>query len=192
MEVLIVDNAPDHREYNQPLEDVVTQFNPCQRIDYREVAVDPAMAANFGAVILSGVPVKYDFETIKDRADNLEWVHDTNVPILGICLGHQSLGRLFGATIISTEAEEGTRTIKAIADDPLFTDLPDTFDVTTYHRASVTVPKDFELLARSAQCENQVMRHRTRPVYGVQFHPELPGHGSGRLLLKNFIEQGLT
>lgn len=192
MEVLIVDNAPAHKDYNRPLETAVERLNSCRRVDYREVAADPTLVSYFGAVVLSGVPVTYGFETIEERTEHLQWVLQTEVPLLGICISHQSLGSVFGGTIMRNEAESGIVALETVAEDPIFNGLPTRFQVATHHRASVTVPEDFLLLARTQRCANQIMKHKERLIYGIQFHPELPARRSGQIILRNFLKQAVS
>ena len=139
-------------------------------VEYRDVRLD----ASVNGIIISGVPLHYAFETVDKRQAHIRWLADTTIPVLGVCLGHQSIGSFFGVHIIrDREAEKGLRSMQILRDDPIFQNMSDGFAAITLHRASIPVPDDFVSLARSEQCANQIMRHRQRPIYGMQFHPEL-------------------
>jgi anthranilate synthase component 2/para-aminobenzoate synthetase component 2 len=100
----------------------------------------------------------------------------TMMPILGVCLGHQCIGQAFGATVTHAGAPMHGRASTITHDGlELFAGLPSTFRVGRYHSLIVTSCEDAPDLvpcAWSEEGEVMALRHRTRPVYGVQFHPE--------------------
>jgi len=114
----------------------------------------------------------------------------TDIPVLGICYGHQHLGRGAGTKRFARE-ERGYINVHALADDPLFRGLPRTFPLSQSHKRSLRdVPRGFDLLASSAACYVQIMRHRTKLQYSTQGHPERGWAGpfpQGRILLGNFF-----
>jgi GMP synthase (glutamine-hydrolysing) len=184
MKILIVNNAePADSEFNKPLIEYVSRLSPCDVVNYRNVEIDNGI----DGVILSGVPLHYDFNSVEQRQPYMQWIHGTDIPVLGICLGHQSIGKLFGATIVENkEAENGIRTMHITKDDPILRALPKNFQATTLHRASISLPDAFVLLANSGGCANEIMRHTRKRIYGLQFHPELSS--STEAILKNFID----
>jgi len=119
------------------------------------------------------------------------------VPMLGVCLGHQSLGQAFGAKVVraATIMHGKTSPIRH-AGKGVFAGLPDGFEATRYHSLVVepdTLPACLELTAWTTDAEggfNAIMglRHRSYPLEGVQFHPESILTQQGHALLKNFIE----
>lgn len=199
MKTLVVDNAPKNKEFNDRLEWTVGEFSDYMRLPHTEIEDDPSKIQDFDAVIGSGVPVDYTFKAIGNREEDIELLKGFDKPYLGICLGHQSLGWAFGAEV-KEEEETGqhimgdlykptSRLIWKEQNDPLLEGLMNPFVVKTLHRASITVPYEhFDLLASSAHCRNQIMRHKDRPMYGVQFHPEFSGARAGKMLLRNFVK----
>lgn len=186
MNLLLIDNAPRDPAFNQPLIAAMSALADYTVIAGDQLAPDGSAVRGFDAVVVSGVPRHYAFETIEPVRESLAWLHEINVPVVGICLGHQAIGTLFGAELIrDTEAELGERIASVVQADPIFDGLPAQFPIEALHRASITVPEDFRLLASTAECRNQMMRHVDRPIYSMQFHPELSE--MGRKLLANFV-----
>ena len=114
------------------------------------------------------------------------------VPVLGVCLGHQSVGAAFGGEIIKARKLMHGKTSEVRHDGKtLFKGLPNPFTATRYHSLVVnrkTLPDCFEITAESDDNEIMGIRHKELPVEGVQFHPESILTPDGKDLLKNFIE----
>jgi anthranilate synthase component II len=115
-----------------------------------------------------------------------------DVPILGVCLGHQALGLAFGATVDrAPRLMHGKTSPVRHHDQGVFAGLPNPFDATRYHSLEVkegTLPEELEPLAWADDDTLMGLRHRTLPYSGVQFHPESVLTGSGPRLLANFLE----
>jgi len=113
------------------------------------------------------------------------------VPILGVCLGHQCIGQVFGGRIQQAEKLMHGKTSMVYHDGKgLFKGLPDPFEAGRYHSLVVdrkTLPKVLALTAWTEEGEVMGIRHRTMPVSGVQFHPESVLTLEGKGLLKNFL-----
>jgi len=77
--------------------------------------------------------------------------------------------------------------IEQFVDCPLLNRLPNIFEMQEDHCESISIPQEFELVANSDECINEVMQHESKKIYGVQFHPESSGN-FGHILLENFIE----
>ena len=111
--------------------------------------------------------------------------------ILGICLGQQAIGEVFGASLINLDkVYHGIATpVKVIKEDVLFKDLPDVFDIGRYHSWVVTTPLPEALIATSVDEEGQLMslRHKTYDVCAVQYHPESVLTPHGKKILDNWI-----
>ena len=114
------------------------------------------------------------------------------VPLLGVCLGHQSVGAAFGGGIIKAGKLMHGKTSEVRHDGKtLFKNLPNPFTATRYHSLVLnrkTLPDCFEISAESDDNEIMGIRHKELPVEGVQFHPESILTPNGKDLLKNFIE----
>jgi anthranilate synthase component II len=114
------------------------------------------------------------------------------LPILGVCLGHQAIGQAYGGDVVRAKALMHGKT-SAIRHDGqgLFAGLPDGFIATRYHSLAVardTLPDVLEVTAWTDDGEIMGLRHRERPVYGVQFHPESIATHGGHDLLGNFLD----
>ena len=115
------------------------------------------------------------------------------VPILGVCLGHQCIGHVFGGEVVRNDRVMHGKTSPVFHDGRgVFAGLSNPFEATRYHslvvrRDSLTNP-DFEVSAWTAEAEIMGVRHRRWPLHGVQFHPESFLTLEGPKLLKNFLE----
>lgn len=114
------------------------------------------------------------------------------IPILGVCLGHQVIGHVFGAKVRKgSQPMHGKLTALRHKNTGLFSGLPPSFDVTRYHSLVVSeegLPSCLMVDARSEDGAIMGMVHRTMPIYGVQFHPEAVLTQYGRELLQNFYK----
>jgi anthranilate synthase component II len=120
----------------------------------------------------------------------IEKVSD-QVPILGVCLGHQAIGRAFGAEIVRGEPVHG-KTAKIVHDgEGVYRGLQQGFEATRYHSLVIepeSLPEDLVVTSRTEDGTIMGVRHRDYRVEGVQFHPESVLTRSGHELLKNFLE----
>jgi len=113
-------------------------------------------------------------------------------PMLGVCLGHQAIGEAFGARLENlSDVFHGVATpCHLVADDPLFARLPATFTVGRYHSWVVArqgLPQCLEVLAESDEGQIMSLRHKTLPIWGIQFHPESVLTPQGRQIAENFL-----
>jgi anthranilate synthase component 2 len=120
------------------------------------------------------------------------------MPILGVCLGHQSIGQAFGGRIVRAEAVMHGKTSPVYhANCGVFSGLPDPFEATRYHSLVIekeTIPDCLEITAWTRDDKGQMheimgVRHRELPIQGVQFHPESILTQHGHDLLENFLKQ---
>ena len=115
------------------------------------------------------------------------------IPILGVCLGHQSIGEAFGGEVVRAQRLMHGKTSMIHHDGrTIFDRLPSPFEATRYHSLIVrreTLPSCLEISAETSEGEIMGLRHRTLPVEGVQFHPESILTRPGKELLRNFLSQ---
>ena len=115
-----------------------------------------------------------------------------DLPILGVCLGHQAIGQAYGGDVVRAKAIMHGKTSEIHHDGKgLFQGLPNPFTATRYHSLAVsreTLPDELEVTAWTDDGEIMGFQHRTRPVYGVQFHPESIATEGGHQLLANFLD----
>ena len=115
-------------------------------------------------------------------------------PILGVCLGHQCIGAVFGGEVVSApRLMHGKTSPVQHGGTGVFEHLPNPFEATRYHSLIVdrdSLPGSLEVTAETAEGEIMGLRHREFPIHGVQFHPESVLTGEGMALLKNFLGLG--
>ena len=113
------------------------------------------------------------------------------VPILGVCLGHQCIGQVFGATVAYAGEIMHGKTSKVTHDNAgVFTGLPNPLEAIRYHSLAVvpeTVPSELDITAWSDTGVIMGLRHKTLPIEGIQFHPESIMTENGKDLLSNFL-----
>jgi anthranilate synthase/aminodeoxychorismate synthase-like glutamine amidotransferase len=113
------------------------------------------------------------------------------LPLLGVCLGHQCIGQVFGGDVVRAGRLMHGKTSPIRHDEKgVFAGLPNPFDATRYHSLIVkreTFPEVLEITAETAEGEIMGLRHREFPIHGVQFHPESILTTEGKRLLANFL-----
>lgn len=115
------------------------------------------------------------------------------LPILGVCLGHQSVGAAFSGNIVrAQELMHGKTSVITTTQEGVFADLPRQFTVNRYHSLAIeraTCPAELKITAWTDDGEIMGVRHRELPIQGVQFHPESILTEHGHAMLRNFLEQ---
>jgi para-aminobenzoate synthetase component 2 len=113
------------------------------------------------------------------------------IPVLGVCLGHQCIGQVYGGEVVRADRLMHGKTSPILHEgDGVFFGLPIPFEATRYHSLIVrreTLPPELEVVAETSECEIMGLRHRQYPVHGVQFHPESIMTGEGKRLFANFL-----
>lgn len=152
------------------------------------ISVEDALALKPEAIVLSPGPGRPESAGI-----SLDLVRDApaDMPIFGVCLGHQTIGEAFGAEVVrADELMHGKTSRVHHAGTGVFDGLPDGFSATRYHSLTVapaSVPDVLEVTARTEDGVIMGLQHRDRPVHGVQFHPESIASEHGHALLGNFL-----
>jgi anthranilate synthase/phosphoribosyltransferase len=153
------------------------------------LSVDDALALRPERIVISPGPGTPD-----EAGISVELVRRADVPLLGVCLGHQALGQAFGGRIVRAARLMHGKTSEIRHDGmTIFKGLPDTFTATRYHSLVVAPESVPPCLEVSAWTEGGVvmgLRHRERPLEGVQFHPESILTTAGKDLLRNFLGTG--
>ena len=185
--ILVVDNY-DSFTYN--LVHYLAELGaPTHVVRNDDLSVDEAWALNPQAVLLSPGPCAPDQAGI---CLPLITSAPADMPILGVCLGHQSIGQAFGGDVIRAKTlMHGKTSPIEHAGQSLFAGLPSPFTATRYHSLAVkreTLPECLEVIAWTADGEIMGLRHRSRPIHGVQFHPESIATEHGHAMLANFLE----
>ncbi len=145
----------------------------------------------FDAYVISGGPSSVSKMTpnAAHRIVNLSRQLDNPKPILGICFGHQLIAHLFGGVVQKgTVGEYGISEVQIDNSDGLFESIPNKINVWESHFDEVkSLPEEFEVLAHSNSCPIEAFAHKSKPIYGVQFHPEVWHTEHGEKILENFI-----
>jgi anthranilate synthase/aminodeoxychorismate synthase-like glutamine amidotransferase len=164
--------------------------------EVRVVRNDELPAADIGALAPSHIVISPGPCTPNEAGISLDVIrlYAGKIPILGVCLGHQSIGQAFGGKVVRAPRVMHGKTSQIFHDGKgVFTGLPNPFEATRYHSLVIektSVPPDLEVTARTADEEIMAVRHRTLPVEGVQFHPESFLTTAGKDLLRNFVARG--
>ncbi len=181
--ILVVNNAePGTTEFASPIEKIIEEEGSNSVfIEYAD-----CLGFNFADVdgaILTGSPQGDDI--VEHHLPYFLWIKDFKHPVLGICAGHHVTGFMYGSELIRRkEAESGDFEVNILKSDTIFNGMPNPFTVKQMHNDSVGLPRDFELLATSKACQNQLMKHKQKPLYTCQFHPEFYNHK----LIRNFVK----
>jgi len=184
--LLVIDNY-DSFTYN------LVQYLGEMGQEVRVVRNDELPAAEIAALAPSHIVVSPGPCTPNEAGISLEVIkmYAGKIPILGVCLGHQSIGQAFGGKVVRAARVMHGKTSQISHDGKgLFTGLPNPFEATRYHSLLIersSVPDSLDVTAETAEKEIMAVRHKTLPVEGVQFHPESFLTTSGKDLLRNFI-----
>ena len=185
--ILVVDNY-DSFTYN--LVHYLAELGaPTHVVRNDDLTADEAWALNPAAVLLSCGNCALDQAGI---CLPLIQSAPACMPILGVCLGHQAIGQAFGGDVIRAKTLMHGKTSPILHDGKsVFAGLPSPFTATRYHSLAVkreTLPDCLEVTAWTADGEIMGLQHRSRPIHGVQFHPESIATEHGHDMLANFLE----
>jgi len=188
----------DHAKYAPSMQNLCAQIEKnCLAATDRAVYEDfdtlyvRSRIHQFDAIIMSGSEALYSKPEDKAKfLKAIEATRDVELPLLGICGGHQIIGMAYGEHVVAMgKSIKGYRNVEVMTDDPLFDDLPKVISVTESHQEMVEhVPKGFELLANSEDTPIEAYRIPHQILYGIQFHPERNDneHPAGATVLRNF------
>ncbi|MGN0169543.1 MAG: anthranilate synthase component II [Lachnospiraceae bacterium] len=187
--ILLIDNY-DSFSYN--LYQLIGEIDPDIRVIRNdEMTVDEIKKQCPERIILSPGPGRpEDAGVIMDVIKEL----GKDIPILGVCLGHQAICATFGATVTyAGKLMHGKQSdVRFDTESPLFQGCPEVAPVARYHSLAAdaaTIPDCLKITASTAEGEIMAVQHKTYPIYGVQFHPESILTPDGRQMLRNFIKE---
>ncbi len=186
--ILLIDNY-DSFSYN--LYQLIGEIEPDIRVIRNdEMSVQQIRDLNPDHIILSPGPGRP--EEAGSIIDVVKTIHD--IPILGVCLGHQAICAAFGATVTyAKELMHGKQSdVKFDVSCPLFKNCPESAPVARYHSLAAnadTIPEELQITALATDGEVMAVQHKGYPIYGVQFHPESIMTPNGKQMLKNFIKE---
>ena len=154
-----------------------------------EITADEALALKPDGIVLSPGPC-----TPNEAGICMEVIRkaDGKVPILGVCLGHQAIGQVYGGDIVrAPEPMHGKMSTIHHTGKSVFRGINNDFQATRYHSLTIDPPSMPEALEVTATSEDGVIQgvmHKSHPVHGVQFHPESIASENGHALLNNFLQ----
>lgn len=154
-----------------------------------KISVDDVIAQKPKGILISPGPSDPDHAGICLDAIKAAAQHD--IPLFGVCLGHQAIGQAFGGTVIRTQPMHGKTSKITHNNTSVFKNLENPLEVTRYHSLIVekeTLPDSLEITAQTDDGIIMGLSHKTKPIHGVQFHPESIATNQGHALLQNFVD----
>jgi anthranilate synthase component II len=158
-----------------------------------QITIEAAMALKPDGIVLSPGPCTPNEAGI--CVDLIKAAAKAQVPVLGVCLGHQAIGQVFGGKVVrAPKPMHGKLSGIQHKGQSVFEDVPSPFEATRYHSLIVDragLPAELEVTAETGEII-MGLRHKSLPIHGVQFHPESIASEYGHLILKNFLELAAT
>jgi len=195
LKILVINNYKEAEKAKQALHNIAlcTGQKP-EMIDYTTPQLaDIVLQKDLDVAILTGsnfMLAKADTRMVFQQ--EMDLVRRVDLPFLGICFGHQLIGAAYGSKVVDLgHTVRDFKEVRRLGNDPLFDGLPSLIKVSESHRQILnSVPEGFRNLAESATSSIEAIVHESRPIYGVQFHPERTDekHPHGRTILQNFLK----
>jgi len=184
VKIYVVDNGGQwtHREW-RTLRDLDVET----KIVTNTISLNELEKENIDGLVLSGGAPRIGLEGKLGNTDEI--IEKAAFPILGICAGHQYMARFFGGEVRPAEKPEfGKVELILVKEDAFFKGIPGKSIVWESHNDEVSkLPDCFIRLAESENCNVQAMKHKEKPFYGLQFHPEVEHTEYGEQMFKNFV-----
>lgn len=183
----------------------VRKFSECSVASFKDVKEGGQIAQEFDAVVIGGSAARIVQASHRAKFENVETlIKNCNLPLIGICFGHQLLCWAFGAEVGSLPQQVANRfeEVKVIQSDEIFVGFKEGQTIPLAENHFDYVQKEsldsggFVLLADSSSCEVEAVKHKAKPFYGVQFHPERTTinsqtHPEGHRIIENFYRNSV-
>ncbi len=184
--IILIDNY-DSFTYN--LVQYLGAFENDIQISRNDVcSAEDILAQNPDGILISPGPCSPDEAGI--CVELIQKTAQTNIPLLGVCLGHQAIGQAFGGCVIKAPAPiHGKTSLIEHTQKNLYQDIPSPLSVTRYHSLIIedhTLPECLDITATLNKAMIMSIQHKTKPIFGVQYHPESIATEHGKTLIKNF------
>lgn len=181
MTILVINNKG---QYNHRIARSLQYLKIPSKLVSNNLSIEEIEAENPIGLILGGGP------SIEDAGLSEEYIKYFDIPILGICLGHQLIAKVYGGEVTTSDTESYAQVkIDIKNDENLFEGLAPEIDVWSSHKDEVkTIPDEFEILASSNLCNVESFKHKDKDVYGIQFHPEVHHTPKGEAIFNNFYK----
>jgi len=178
-------------QYNHLIVRMLTELGAESSLVPLSISMDELEEIGFNGVVAGGGPQSVYEKNSRRELGNLErLLKEISKPVLCICVSHQLLAEaLGGRTGPAKKPEYGRITVHVDEEDEILRGTGPSFTAWASHNDEVIrMPDRFERLARSQRCKVEAMRSRNKPIYGIQFHPEVWHTTKGRTIFRNLIE----
>lgn len=181
MTILVINNKG---QYNHRIARSLQYLKIPAKLVSNTLSIEEIEAENPIGLILGGGP------SIEGAGLSEEYIKHFDIPILGICLGHQLIAKAYGGEVNTSDTESYAQVkININNTENLFEGLDSQIDVWSSHKDEVkTIPEEFEILASSDLCDVESFKHKDKDVYGIQFHPEVHHTPKGEVIFNNFYK----
>lgn len=179
MTILVINNKG---QYNHRIQRSLQYLKIPSELVPNTLTVEEIREKNPIGLILGGGP------SIECAGNSEEYIKEFDLPILGICLGHQLIAKAYGGEVSTSDTESYAKVeLDILNDNNLFNQLAPKMEVWSSHKDEVkVVPEEFEVLAKSDLCDVESFKHKDKDVYGIQFHPEVHHTPKGSVIFENF------
>ncbi len=183
VDIIVVANRG---QYNHRIYRVIRDLGVSVKLVNNTISIEEIERESPKGIVIGGGPY---LEEVGNSPEIIK-KFSGRIPILGICLGHQLMAKIFGGEVRRAKyAEYAEEEIFVIDENDILKGLSPSFKAWVSHKDEVSkLPKDFVRLAYSKTCEIEAMKHKEYPLYGVQFHPEVEHTPKGREIFKNFLK----
>ncbi len=180
MRIYVVNN---YGQYNHLIYRTLRDLGVETRLISNETLPENLEKIELDGLVIGGGP------SVDRSGYSMEYIRNLDIPILGICLGHQLISMAFGGEVRRGEKGGFAEVeIRIVEENDLFHGFGERIRVWASHADEVSfMPEDFKLLATSDICEVEAMKHVTKPIYGVQWHPEVAHTEKGEETYRNFV-----
>ncbi|MBI2429272.1 MAG: aminodeoxychorismate/anthranilate synthase component II [Ignavibacteriales bacterium] len=186
--ILVIDNY-DSFTYNlvQYLGEMNVELNVVRN---DKITIEEIRKLKPEAIVISPGPC-----TPKEAGISVPLIQELHkeIPILGVCLGHQSIGEAFGGNVVKAPSVVHGKTSEVLHEGKgIFKSIPSKFKATRYHSLVIepkSLPDSLDVTAKTADGVIMGVQHKQYPVFGVQFHPESIATEHGKVLLRNFVQK---
>ena len=181
MKILVINN---HGQYNHRIYRSLNYLKIPSELVSNSTSIKNIKEKEPFGLILGGGP------SVERSGNSMKYVKELEIPILGICLGHQIVAKAYGGEIGAAGIESYAKIkINILDENDILKGFGKSADVWASHKDEVCKPpENFKVLASSSICGVEAMKHQSKPIYGIQFHPEVHHTEKGEKIFENFYD----
>ena len=168
------------------LEDLVDQYSDYKTISIYDIEFEKIQRLDLKGVVISHAHISINETNVEKYIEKIQAVLKLDIPVLGIGVGHHLLGVCFEARPSYEPYRNELIEIGILETEDLFDKLPDEIQLIKDNAGTISIPPGFQLLASSDYSINEAMKKNDKPIYGVQFLPEVSGN-FGAVIMDNFV-----